>query len=102
MKNTTYIVVPRYAELGMNKLKFYVKELGDLAAYFPGIHQNELPERDYLWTIISTLMLEATHNLLTEAREHRSVKSKEDTNQLIKIDSELYTKPRDLVTQRRK
>ena len=49
------IPVPKYSELSIAKLWPNIKEVPELNIYFPDLKENELPERKYTWSVISTL-----------------------------------------------
>ena len=71
MKDAKHIVPPKYRELSVTKLWPYIKELPELNQYFPTLKEDELPERDYMWTIISTVNLEVTSKFIKDARKDR-------------------------------
>ena len=48
-----------------------VKDVSEINNYFPDYTDDELPERDYLIAIISTVNTEATQEIIAEAREQR-------------------------------
>lgn len=85
----------------MKKLWSYVKEVDELYEYFPSYGEQELPERGYLWMVISSVMPEETKELIQEARRNRGVRAKEDKD-LVKITPELKEEIFSVIAQKRK
>ena len=96
------ILVPKYSELSIAKLWLSIKELPELNKYFPDLKENELPERNYTWAIISTLKQDIVKSLFSEARLRRSINSKEKSDYLIKVSQEFYDAISAVVCQKRK
>ena len=65
-----------------------VKNIDEINIYFPDFTSSELPERDYLIAVISTINPEATKNIVEEARIKRSICSTDNTDNLIEITPE--------------
>ena len=57
--------------------------------YFPDIQEKELPDREFMWTILSTLREDAVKKLIEDARKKRSASNEEDKEELIEIDQEI-------------
>lgn len=77
-------IAPKYKELGVKALWSYVKVVEELCKYFPSYSEDEVPERDYLWTVISSIMPRETKTLIQSTREERSVRS-QDSEDLVEI-----------------
>ena len=71
--------------MGLKYIWNYIKELEDLAIYFPDYSKDQLPEREYMWSIVATLREDATQYLLKTARDNRSVNIQEDKNDLVEV-----------------
>ena len=67
-----------------------VKEIDDLLEYFPDMKENELPERDYLWWVISTLKYDETKKLVDDARKSRSYEGHTNNDDFIEVDNEIF------------
>jgi hypothetical protein len=78
------LVVPKYKELSVSKIWTKVRESEDLAEYFPDYELDQIPERNYLIGVISTLYPTATRQLIDDARSKRSIKES-DKDDMIKI-----------------
>ena len=57
--------------------------------YFPDIQEKELPDREFMWIILSTLREDAVKKLIEDARKKRSASNEEDKEELIEIDQEI-------------
>ena len=57
--------------------------------YFPDIEEGQLPDRSFMWTILSTLRGEACKKLIETARTARGSDSLEHKEELIEIDPSL-------------
>ena len=86
----------------MKKLWPYIKELEDLAIYFPDMKPDQYPDRDYMWTVISTLRTDVTQKLVKQARDHRSVTREENNEELVEVDPEIFREIKSILTQKRK
>ena len=93
---------PRYKELKVGNLWSFVKEIPDLLAYFPDYQDKELPEREFLFTIISTLHPDATKHLIQEARLKRAQPDPATENELIHIHPRIRDEILGVVTQKGK
>ena len=79
------VVVPKYPELGVNKIWNYVRELPELMQYFPDYDGKSLPERQYMWDILYTLKPDIVADLIKEARRNRGLEKNDDHDQMIEI-----------------
>ena len=70
----------------------FIKEVPELLKYFPNWDKDELPDRFFMWTILSKLRHDKWKQLINEARNARSKKDKQNHDELIKIDSEFLDK----------
>ena len=68
-----YVVVPKYHELGVNKIWNYVRELPELMQYFPDYDGKSLPELQYILDILYTLKPDIVADLIKEARRYRGL-----------------------------
>ena len=57
--------------------------------YFPDFQEGELPDREFMWTILSTLREDAVKEIIRDARKKRAVSAEEDKEELIEIDPEI-------------
>ena len=54
-KDVTLKIIPRYKELAVKIMWEYIKELIEIHQYFSDYTQKQIPERDYLFAVVSTL-----------------------------------------------
>ena len=88
--------------MSISKIWPLVKEIEDLNACFVDLEENEYPEREYLWTIVSTLRSENTKELIKIARNKRTTKELADQNSLIQIDPSIYQEILAIAAQKRR
>ena len=81
-------MIPRYEELTVAKIWEMIKDSDEYTIYFPDLKSNELPEREFLISVISTINPEATKSIITEAREKRTIIQSEDEGNLVRVTPE--------------
>ena len=64
--------------------------------------ENEFPEREYLWKIVSTLRPDSIKELIKTARKNRTTKEFIDQNDFIQIDPSIYQEISAIAAQKRK
>ena len=96
------LAVPRYKELTVKKIWEMVKDVSEINCYFPDYIDEELPERDYLIAIISTINTEATKVIVSEAREQRWILTSDNLDNLVKITTEFKDEIRQINPQKSK
>ena len=62
-----------------------VKECHDLLIYFPDIKEGQIPDRDFIYKVLSTLRTEEMRGLVQSARKHRSIANKSEKEDLIEV-----------------
>ena len=83
------MVVPKYKELSVKKIWEFVKDEEDIMVYFPDYKETELLPRDFLITILTTYNKEAMAELVTQARNKRSITLDSNNDNLIEITQEI-------------
>ena len=78
-----------------------IKEIGYLNVCFPDLEENEYPEREFLWTILSIFHSENTKELIKTVRNNRTTKERADQNSLIQIDPSIYQEISKIAAQKR-
>ena len=102
MSTVSHLVVPRYKELGSAKIWDYIRQVEDLAQYFPNYREKELPEREYMWNVIFTLRREASSHLIREARRNRSINNPDNKEDLVEIVPEFLKEIKEIQPQKGK
>ena len=99
-KSVKLIIVPKHKELGVNKIWALIKVVDELNAYFLDYRDNELPEREFIWGVISTIRPEETTKLVSDARKSRGVKKEENQDELVEVDPLLFKEIQSVVMQK--
>ena len=63
----------------------------ELMLYFPDLEANELPDRDFMWSVLATLREDEVKKLISEARKNRDSGNEEDKQELIEIHPEFLS-----------
>ena len=77
-----------------------LKNIDEINIYFPHFTSAELPDRDYLIAIISTINPEATKKIVEEARMKRSTCSTNNLDNLVEITPEFKEELRNINPQK--
>ena len=80
--------MPFYPELSVDKVWAIVIGDVDLIKYFPKYSQKHLPNRDYLYAILSSGRPAETNELLQNALRNRSVYKDRIDDEFIKVSEE--------------
>ena len=81
--------VPKYRELKVKTLWSFVKEIDNLLWYFPDYDSKQLPGRDFIFKILSTLQNSQLKTLIKNSRDVRSIAKPEDNMELIVLQKDL-------------
>ena len=49
------VVVPRFNELKVENVWNLIREAEDINVYFPDLKEHQLPNREYMYSVLSTL-----------------------------------------------
>ena len=93
-------VVPKYRELSTRQIWTYVKGCQGLMIYFPDYTESQLPDREFMFAIISTVYPKSLRELVEKAREKRSLKEDADKDELIEIDPEVLNRIMSVLTMK--
>ena len=94
--------VPRYKELSVSNLWPLVSEVPELIQYFPKFQPNQLPDRDYMNSILATFRNVEFKTIILNARKNRSLKAPESDENFIHINKKLYDEINAVSNQQRK
>ena len=83
------IPVPFYEELSASKMWGFIKEVPDLMKHFPDYPENVVPDRTYLFTILSTLKGDVLKQLIKNAHKNRAIENEDDNNKLIEVRNDI-------------
>ena len=71
--NAYMLYMPKFPELSVEKIWSFIKDDPELPKYFLKYKAKQMPNRDYLWTVLNTIRPDQVSNLHKEALEKRSV-----------------------------
>ena len=92
--------VPKYKELPAKVIWSRIKENEVLKQYFPNLTPNQLPNRDYMWNVLSSVKPWATQALIEHALKNRSVENEEEKEDLIEMAPEYVEKLMNVATHK--
>ena len=75
-----------------------VREIEDLNQHFPDYAESQLPDRDYMFTVLATLRLEILQNMITNARRNRAKDNQDDDSELVHISEKMYQEINSVMT----
>ena len=96
------IIIPRYEELKVENVWPLVKQNDDIIVYFPDISPKELPDRRFMYSILTTLRFEQVKAMIEGARKNRALNEEKEDADFIHIERELYTEISDVMAQKSK
>ena len=94
------VVVPRFNELKVENVWSLIREVEDINVYFPDLKEHQLPNREYMYSVLSTLRNEEVKNMICNARKNRSIDSKEKEEDLVYISNEIYEEINSVMAQK--
>ena len=94
--------IPKYPELATKNIWPLVKENNHLMAYFPDMKDSQLPEKEFMFGILSTLNPDAVRELVTAGMKNRSADVQDDHRDLVEVCGELKDAILNLYTMKNK
>ena len=88
-KHIVYFEIPKYPELATKNIWPLVKENEDLMIYFPDLKASQLPEKEFMYGILSTLRPDAIREIIASSLKNRSPIEQEDKGDLVEVSNEL-------------
>ena len=83
------IPVPLYDEISSKRIWGYVQEVPKLMEYFSDYSENIIPDRTFLFTILSTIRKAELKELIKKTQASRAVQNEEDKEQMIEIRNDI-------------
>ena len=77
--------VPKYPELKVESVWNIVKTDSEINSYFPDYEQDQYPERDYLFAILSTLRKDELLQLIKTAKNNRAYSNQSEEDEMVQI-----------------
>ena len=91
-------MVPRFKELSVYKVWPKITEVNDLMQFFLDYKQNQLPERNYMCSILATFKLNKVKAMIKNARDNREIKKPSNNDRLVHIEKKLYEEIQGVMT----
>ena len=88
-RNLIELYIPRFREIAIEKIWPMIKDVQDLMVYFPDYKDNQMPDRNYMFQILTTMRYEQVSNMLMNARKNRALQEKVDDNELVFVNKEM-------------
>ena len=85
-----HLEVRRYKELSVTNMWSLVSEIPSLMFYFPTFQSNQLPDRDYMFSILATHRFDELHRMIQNSRKNRSSKASDVDDELVHISKKIY------------
>ena len=98
--DTPDIFSKEHKELSVSKVWKHVKEVPELYKYFSDYTARQLPNREFMYTVISTTYPKALRSLIEDSREKRIETHEDDKDELIDIDGEFKNEIMEILTQK--
>ena len=96
------MLIPRFKKLSEENIWPLVKDAEDLNEYFSDYNPNQLPERSYMFSIWATLRYEKLKIMVENANRNRALEVKDEGNELVYINKELWDEIKGEQSQKRK
>ena len=88
-KQVIYFEIPNYPELATKNVWSKIKDNPDLMVYFPDLEDNQLPEKKFMYGVLSTLHPDAVRDMVAENMKNRAPIMEEDKGELVEVCGEL-------------
>ena len=86
------IVVPRFKQLSVENVWKLVVEIYELRCYFPDLKVHQLPNREFIFSMLATFKGDLLKRMIYNARKFRVIDSSENENEndFVYIRNEIY------------
>ena len=104
MKNSriTEIIVHRYPELSVEQIWPMIKDFDDIAIYFPDYAEKQKPDRDYMYSILSTLRYDELKKVVVNARKKRAKENELIDDEFVFIEKNILSEIEGVLAQKSK
>ena len=79
-----------------------IKEVPDLAIYFPDYNDKQKPDRKYMFLLIATLRYDEVKMMLANARNNRALKEEADKDEFVFVERDMLKEIESVMAQKRK
>ena len=70
--------------------------------FFPDYKPNQLPERNYTYSILATFRLKEVKSMIKNARDNRAIQNPNNDSRLVHIEKKLYEEIQGVMSHKRK
>ena len=71
-----------------------------MARYFPDYKPNQMPERRFMYSILTTFRFDEVSAMVKNARDNRALQNSADDDILVHIEKNLYKEIQSVMTQK--
>ena len=93
------IIVSRYKELSVDKICKMISEIDDLMLYFSDYMKKQKSDHHFMFAVLNTLMHEVLKDIVSNARNNRSIKKEDREDNFVFIESNLFKEISDVMAQ---
>ena len=83
------IQVPKYSGISVKKIWDYVKGCDDLMVYFPDLDEGQLPERKYIFRVLSAQRPIQLTKLVKQAWDNRAIENSSQDDMMIEMTADV-------------
>ena len=87
-KKVIFFEIPDYPELAVKRVWPLVKENKDLLICFPDLKPSQLPEKEFLYGILCTLMPDEVRELIVNCLKNKSPAAQESKEDRVEVTEE--------------
>ena len=103
VKEVTIIDIPKYEELSVKNIWPFVKAADDdLCEYFPDYSDKQIPDRDFMFSILWTFRYSVNEKMVEDACKNRTLANKENEEQSVYIQNDLFNEIANVLVQKNK
>ena len=88
-KNIIFFEIPDYPELAVKNVWPLVKENEDLLKFFHDFKPSQLPEKEFMYGVLSSIRPDGVRELVAQSVKLRSSSTQEENDDLIEVTCEL-------------
>ena len=94
------MAVPRFKELSVFKVWPLVTEVNYLMLYFPDYKSNQMTERSFMYSILSTFRLNEIKSMIKNSRDIRAIQNLSNDDRFVHIEKKIYEEIQGVLTHK--
>ena len=95
-------MVPRYSELSVEEIWPMIKEVADIMVYFPDYSGKQMPDRDYMYSILATTRYEQLKEIVDNSRKQRAKDNILPDDEFVYIEKNILSEIEEVMAQKSK